>query len=107
MSTTKLQELPPRVQVQYQVPDKDQRAEHDGKTPYADSPAFTTALSQGARLSTLGEEDEPVRERWNEPRINMYRTFAAFWAFVVMGMNDGMVSAHLSQDCLLIRCQVL
>lgn len=98
MSTTKLQELPPRVQVQHQIPDKDQRAQYDRKTPYADSPAVTTALSQDTRLSTLGEDDEPVREKWNEPRINMYRTFAAFWAFVVMGMNDGMISAHWYQD---------
>jgi len=101
MSTTKLQELPPRVQVQYQVPDKNQRAEHDGKTPYADSPAFTTAVSQDTRLSTLGDEDEPLREKWNEPRVNMYRTFAAFWAFVVMGMNDGMTSVCCTQDYLL------
>ena len=98
MATTKLQELPPRVQVQYQVPNKDQRVEYDGQTPYGDSPAFTTARSQDTRLSTTGDEDEPVREKWNEPRINMYRTFAAFWAFVVMGMNDGMVSARGIQD---------
>jgi hypothetical protein len=92
--------------VQYQVPDKTQQAEHDGKTPYADSPAFTTALSQDTRLSTLGEDDEPAREKWNEPRINMYRTCAAFWAFVVMGMNDGMAPITLVSDYLLTRGQV-
>ncbi len=27
-------------------------------------------------------------EVWNRPRVNMYRTFATFWAFIVMGMND-------------------
>lgn len=27
-------------------------------------------------------------ERWNYPRQNMYRTFACFWGFVLMGMND-------------------
>jgi len=92
--------------VQYQVPDKNKRTEHDGKTPYADTPAFTTALSQDTRLSTLGDEDEPVREKWNEPRINMYRTFAAFWASVVMGMNDGMSSARQYRDYLLTGYQV-
>src|SRR4051812_27659846 len=27
--------------------------------------------------------------RWNNPRINMFRTFSMFWGFVVMGANDG------------------
>jgi hypothetical protein len=27
-------------------------------------------------------------ERWNSPKVNMWRTFAAFWSFVVMGSND-------------------
>lgn len=29
-----------------------------------------------------------VVERWNEPRFNMFRTFATFWSFVIMGAND-------------------
>lgn len=27
-------------------------------------------------------------ETWNHPKINMYRVFATFWSFVVMGLND-------------------
>jgi hypothetical protein len=27
-------------------------------------------------------------ERWNTPRLNLWRTLAAFWSFVVMGSND-------------------
>ncbi|KAL2849839.1 major facilitator superfamily domain-containing protein [Aspergillus pseudoustus] len=27
-------------------------------------------------------------ERWNYPRANVYKTFATFWAFLVMGAND-------------------
>jgi hypothetical protein len=27
-------------------------------------------------------------QRWNHPRTNLFRTLAAFWGFVVMGMND-------------------
>ncbi|OKL59638.1 hypothetical protein UA08_05310 [Talaromyces atroroseus] len=27
-------------------------------------------------------------ERWNDPAVNIYRLFATFWAFVVMGAND-------------------
>lgn len=37
--------------------------------------------------SPTTEADE-VLERWNSPRRNMYRTFACFWGFVLMGMND-------------------
>lgn len=29
-----------------------------------------------------------VVEKWNEPRSNIYRTFATFWSFLVMGAND-------------------
>ena len=29
-----------------------------------------------------------VMERWNNPRINAYRTFATFFSFLVMGSND-------------------
>ena len=28
------------------------------------------------------------QERWNYPRINMARTFVAFYGFVIMGLND-------------------
>jgi hypothetical protein len=30
----------------------------------------------------------PVLERWNQNRLNIYRTFATFWCFLVMGAND-------------------
>ncbi|ORY15599.1 major facilitator superfamily domain-containing protein [Clohesyomyces aquaticus] len=32
-------------------------------------------------------------EVWNHPRINLYRTLAAFWSFVVMGSNDAAYGA--------------
>ena len=28
-------------------------------------------------------------QRWNSSRIQMWRVFATFWAFFVVGMNDG------------------
>lgn len=50
---------------------------------------------------TSQKDDDPVEnlpspttagpdkhERWNAPRLNMWRSFAAFWSFVVMGSND-------------------
>jgi hypothetical protein len=27
-------------------------------------------------------------QQWNHPTINVYRTMATFWGFLVMGMND-------------------
>nr|POE72432.1 bypass of stop codon protein 6 [Quercus suber] len=32
-------------------------------------------------------------QSWNSPRINLYRVSATFWAFTVMGMNDGSYGA--------------
>lgn len=53
------------------------------------------------RLSNISVNNDPVEnlpspttaaaarlERWNAPRTNLWRTFAAFWSFVVMGAND-------------------
>ncbi|KAI5194797.1 hypothetical protein AUEXF2481DRAFT_24824 [Aureobasidium subglaciale EXF-2481] len=34
-----------------------------------------------------------VLEKWNTPRPNMYRTFAACWGFAIMGMNDATYGA--------------
>lgn len=33
------------------------------------------------------------QERWNQSRTNIYRTFAAFWSFIVMGSNDAAYGA--------------
>lgn len=38
-------------------------------------------------------DDEPVNsvpqlQRWNSPRINMFRTMATFWDFMILGAND-------------------
>ncbi|KAJ5541868.1 Major facilitator superfamily domain general substrate transporter [Penicillium sp. DV-2018c] len=35
----------------------------------------------------------PVVEKWADPRINIYRTFATFWCFLVMGANDAAYGA--------------
>ena len=32
-------------------------------------------------------------ELWNAPRGNLYKTFATFWSFVVMGSNDAAYGA--------------
>ncbi|KAJ5953559.1 hypothetical protein N7454_000455 [Penicillium verhagenii] len=35
----------------------------------------------------------PVLEKWNSPRINIYRSFSTFWTFLVMGANDAAYGA--------------
>lgn len=44
---------------------------------------------------------EMPTEKWYTPRINMYRVFATFWSFVVMGMNDASygVSIAIEPQC--------
>jgi hypothetical protein len=41
-----------------------------------------------------GEAAPPIQavealQRWNYPHINMWRVFASFWSFLILGMNDG------------------
>jgi hypothetical protein len=36
-------------------------------------------------------------QRWNFPRINMWRVFATFWSFLIVGMNDGSYGVSLAQ----------
>jgi hypothetical protein len=35
-------------------------------------------------------------QKWNSPRINMFRAPATFWSFFVVGMNDGSYGVSLS-----------
>lgn len=34
-----------------------------------------------------------VVERWNSPRVNIYRTLSTFFAFIIMGANDAAYGA--------------
>jgi hypothetical protein len=38
--------------------------------------------------SETSHEGFAALEKWNEPRINAYRSFATFFSFLVMGAND-------------------
>jgi hypothetical protein len=37
-------------------------------------------------------------QRWNFPPKNMFRTFAAFWGFIIMGANDAAVGVCLMPE---------
>jgi hypothetical protein len=46
-------------------------------------------------------------EKWNQSRANVYRTFAAFWSFVVMGSNDAAYGALIPYVCIPPSIQTL
>jgi hypothetical protein len=85
------------------------------KPPQQDSLTQEPTLSINRRLSKVesrhsktnhGEHDadgtlpspttatEEV-QKWNYPRKNMFRTFAAFWGFIIMGANDAAVGVRI------------
>jgi hypothetical protein len=41
---------------------------------------------------TVASHETP--ERWNFPKANLWRTFAAFWGFAIMGKDYQISSAH-------------
>ncbi|RKU44784.1 hypothetical protein DL546_007130 [Coniochaeta pulveracea] len=68
------------------------------KPPISDTPATTTSNSDGEATTpsvplTPEERHLAQMQRWNTPRINLYRFLAANWSFILMGMNDGAVGA--------------
>ena len=52
--------------------------------------------------SPTTQADEPL-ERWNAPRLNFYKTSAAFWSFIVMGANDAAYGVSFCPDGLLMN----
>jgi hypothetical protein len=34
-------------------------------------------------------------QKWNNPQINMFRVFATFYSFVILGLNDVRISCNL------------
>ncbi|CZR69988.1 related to tetracycline resistance proteins [Phialocephala subalpina] len=73
---------------------------HAPSTPYF--PDKKRASISEATPQNLGADLEDIRQdatapdtavealqRWNSPKINMWRVFATFWSFFAVGMNDG------------------
>ena len=64
--------------------------EDDGRDPVENLPSPTTQAAEKL-------------ERWNTPRVNFWRTMAAFWSFVVMGSNDAAYGVCI--DSILVSAQ--
>jgi len=56
--------------------------ERDAKT------MLSSAIKDTNGQLDLSDSSQIPLERWNEPRVNKYRYFAALYGFVLMGMND-------------------
>jgi hypothetical protein len=39
------------------------------------------------------EDFEPHLQKWNSPRINIWRCVGTFWSFVILGANDAAIGA--------------
>lgn len=65
--------------------------------PFPDSSTTTSVerkLGTTDHENVRDEENPPstavnALQKWNYPRANMWRVFACFWSFLVVGMNDG------------------
>lgn len=75
-------------------------------SPYLQRPQDAKTAPSLKISDRKSQDDDPVEslpspttqaaeklERWNQSRTNVYRTFAAFWSFVVMGSNDAAYGA--------------
>ncbi|RHZ50160.1 uncharacterized protein CDV56_104884 [Aspergillus thermomutatus] len=63
-------------------------------------PSVSSIAASAREHSVQGEHAPPVSavaalERWNAPRANIGRTLAAFWSFLMFGMNDAAYGALL------------
>ena len=45
--------------------------------------------NKGNADSCTTELESLPQQRWNHPRVNMWRTFGTFLGFLIMGLNDG------------------
>lgn len=62
-----------------------------GRSLGSDTPQSHRSNEDEDRDETLPSPTTAPAEQlevWNSPKINMYRVFATFWSFTVMGMND-------------------
>ncbi len=53
-----------------------------------DSKQVREKIADQSDISRPSPERE-ILQRWNEPRVNLYRYLAVLYSFVVLGMNDG------------------
>ena len=82
--------------------------------------ASATAIQEASNASSPTAALASLPQRWNHPRINMWRSFASFFGFVIMGLNDSAygvcpprlihtrqaLTFYLGSDSLCVCCHV-
>ena len=71
--------------------DKPQEARPSGERRLAETRNPARSSAEQIEAGDFGPGDGPVveaAEKWNEPRINVFRVGAAFWSLMIMGAND-------------------
>ncbi|PNP49715.1 hypothetical protein THARTR1_09483 [Trichoderma harzianum] len=71
------------------------KGSHDSEKPFVDAPILEPAIASDD--SAAPEDAFEVKVKWNSPPINRYRVLSTFWAFFVLGMNDGSYGALVPQ----------
>lgn len=69
--------------------------EHEPKLAFEDTKEQVESPVEDA-------DGDEILERWNKPRINLYRYLAALYSFIIMGMNDaayGVSSNQANSTC--------
>ena len=78
-------------------PSKNLQNEDNGDTYSLNRPIGSPnrRLSEANESLTRPNSFSEQVQRWNSPRINVYRLFAAFWGFIIMGANDAVIGVRL------------
>lgn len=82
---------------------KAEKEDHDPQSPSGAVDPEKAARFQSAHNTT---DDEAIPEsrqeiplqKWNEPRVNIFRFFATLYSFIILGMNDGVMGVSTKQE---------
>lgn len=59
----------------------------------AEKATITTANPNAPSSSSPPTDSKPQLQKWNSPRINIWRCAGTFWSFVILGANDAAYGA--------------
>lgn len=101
-SSTAVIELEPVHLVHHGVSDPAKHSSSPVARPLKrnDTDDSQNANDRNESLPSPTTASQEIVERWNYPKMNIARTFAAFWGFVVMGMNDATYGVSIQKEAL-------
>lgn len=89
-SSTAVVELDPIIHLRHEAdePSNKHAATHRSISLQPDQVVEVNAQDRNESLPSPSIASQENIERWNESRMNIARIAAAFWGFVLMGLND-------------------